>query len=246
MVGRFLVIILALLITTGMKQYRAKMGSLPKPILDSNTYWGPGSPTAADTAIRPFKIDYGADVIEEIREQLSDKAISKLRAPLEGTTFNYGTNTKYLKTVLKYWRDDYLPKWDKHQTFLNKFPQFKTKIQGLDIHFIHIKSATKGDGKKHFPVLLLHGWPGSVVEFYDFIEKLKRESVSFDIVVPSLPGYGFSEVGSIWLFGCLEFIIIVFCIAGCLQSGSECDRNVRCNAQPDAATGIRQVCDPGR
>lgn len=195
MVGRFIVIILAMFITTGIKTYRSNMGTLPKPVLDANYYWGPGSPTAQDISIRPFKIDFGADVIEEMRERLSDKALAKLRDPMEGTTFNYGTNSKYLKTVLKYWRDDYLPKWtDKHQTFLNKYPQFKTKIQGLDIHFIHIKAAAKGS-KKHFPLLLLHGWPGSVVEFYEFIEKLKRENnVAFDIVVPSLPGYGFSQV----------------------------------------------------
>lgn len=193
-VGRLVIIILAMLITTGVKQYRLKMGPLPKPIMDPNVYWGPGSPSAMDTSVRPFKIDYGMDVIEEMRQQMSDKAIAKLRDPMEGTTFNFGMNTKYLKTIVKYWRDDYLPKWtDKHQVFLNKFPQFKTKIQGLDIHFIHIKAAKKGD-QKHFPLLLLHGWPGSVFEFYAFIEKLQKEKVAFDIVVPSLPGYGFSEV----------------------------------------------------
>lgn len=194
--GRFIVIVVAMLITTGLKQYRQKLGVLPKPDLDANFYWGPGSPTAVDTSIRPFKINYGADVIEEMRAQLSDKAIAKLRDPLEGTTFNYGTNTKYLKTVLKYWRDDYLPKWtEKHEVFLNKFPQFKTKIQGLDIHFIHIKATAQRS--KHFPLLLLHGWPGSVVEFYDFVEQLQKEkSLSFDIVLPSLPGYGFSEAAA--------------------------------------------------
>lgn len=197
LIGRFIVIVLALLITNGIKTYRLKMGSLPKPTLDPNTYWGPGTPSSMDTSIRPFKIDYGADVIEEMREKLSDKALAKLREPMEGTTFNYGMNTKYLKTVLKYWRDDYLPKWtEKHQAYLNRYPQFKTKIQGLDIHFIHIKAGNAAEGKKHYPVLLLHGWPGSVVEFYDFIEKLKKEKVAFDIVVPSLPGYGFSEAAS--------------------------------------------------
>lgn len=194
LVGRFIVIIVALLVTTGMKQYKQNLGTLPIPTLDSNKYWGPGSPVASDTSVRPFKINYGADIIEEMREKLSDKALSKLRDPLEGATFNYGANTKYLKTVLKYWRDDYLPKWtEKHQTYLNKYPQFKTKIQGLDIHFIHIK-ATK-EPAKIYPLLLLHGWPGSVVEFYDFIEKIKAvNGIAFDLVVPSLPGYGFSDV----------------------------------------------------
>ena len=176
---------------------RELVGPIPKPAVDESVFWGPGAPTAQDTSIRPFKINYGAEVIEEIRSQLSDTALAKLRDPLEGTTFNYGTNTKYLKTVLKYWRDDYLPKWEaKHQPYLNKFPQFKTRVQGLDLHFIHIKAQKQA--QRHFPLLLMHGWPGSVVEFYDFIEKLQKEQgqFSFDLVVPSLPGFGFSEVRS--------------------------------------------------
>lgn len=194
LMGRFIIIIVAMLVTTGIKTYKQKLGPLPKPVLDANFYWGPGKPGSIDTSIRPFKINYGNEVIEEMRDRLSDKSISLLRAPLEGTTFNYGMNTKYLATVLKYWRDDYLPKWvDTHQVYLNKFPQFKTNIQGLDIHFIHIKA--KKQNAKHFPVLLMHGWPGSVVEFYDFIEKLNKENnYAFDLVVPSLPGYGFSQV----------------------------------------------------
>lgn len=192
--GRIILIVVAMLAAKGFKAYKDNMGPLPKPLFDANFYWGPGTPGAQDTSVRPFKINYGPEVIEEIRAKLSDKALYKLRDPLEGTTFNYGMNTKYLKTVLKYWRDDYLPKWvDKHEVFLNKYPQFKTKIQGLDIHFIHIKSSQQ-EGKKHFPLLLLHGWPGSVFEFYEFIEKIKKEKATFDIVLPSLPGYGFSEV----------------------------------------------------
>lgn len=188
--------IMAMLITNGMKLYKLKMGPLEKPDLDTNTYWGPGTPpTDIDTSVRPFTIDFDSSIIEEMRERLSDRALSKIPAPLEGTTFNYGTNTKYLKTVLTYWRDDYLTEWsDKHQKFLNKFPQFKTNVQGLDIHFIHVKSNKKQGSQKHYPLLLLHGWPGSVAEFYGFIDKLTQEDVSFDIVAPSLPGYGFSEV----------------------------------------------------
>lgn len=196
--GRLVILILAMLITTGIKKYRLSMGPLTKPLLDTDVYWGPGSPpTDMDTSIRPFTIDFGTDVIEEIRNKLSDRSLAKLPAPMEGTTFDYGTNTKYLKTVLKYWRDDYLPKWtDKHQPFLNQYPQFKTRIQGLDIHFIHVKATQQKQqaGQKHFPLLLLHGWPGSLAEFYGFIDKLTRQSIAFDIVAPSLPGYGFSEV----------------------------------------------------
>lgn len=210
LIGRFIVIILAMLITTGLKQYRLKMGPLPVPVLDSNVYWGPGAPKAVDTSIRPFKINYDAQVIDEIRDQLSDKAINKLRDPLEGTTFDYGTNTKYLKTVLKYWRDDYLTKWsDKHELYLNKFPQFKTNIQGLDIHFIHIK-AKQSEGKKHYPLLLMHGWPGSVVEFYEFIEKIQKEKLAaFDLIVPSLPGYGFSDAAAKTGMGSVQISVIM-------------------------------------
>lgn len=124
------------------------------------------------------------------------KRASRLTAPLEGIGFQYGFNTNFLKTVQDYWLNTY--NWRKQEAYLNSFPQFKTKIGGLDIHFVHVKpKGAQNQKKKVLPLLLLHGWPGSFVEFTKIIPLLTKESESddfvFEIVAPSLPGYGFSD-----------------------------------------------------
>lgn len=163
------------------------------PHLESE-WWGPGkAPAKEDTSIRPFKISVSEKVIQDLNHRLDNARLPP--APLEGVNFKYGFNSDYLKVILNYWRNDY--KWEKREAFLNKFPQFKTNIQGLDIHFIHVKPADSTI--KTLPLLLLHGWPGSVREFYSLIDVLnnpqniKDNGVAFELIVPSLPGYGFSS-----------------------------------------------------
>jgi juvenile hormone epoxide hydrolase len=85
--------------------------------------------------------------------------------PLEGTAFEYGFNSKRLEEVVDYWKNSYLANWTERQEYLNKFTHFKTQIQGLRIHYIHVKPEAK-EGLKVYPLLLLHGWPGSIREFY--------------------------------------------------------------------------------
>lgn len=151
-------------------------------------WWGPGQqPAKEDTSIRPFKINVPDDVLEDLNRRLDNTRMPS--APLEGTQFEYGFNSVTLKKVLNHWRTQY--KWRERETMLNRFPQYKTQIQGLDIHYIHIKPA-KGIG---LPLLLLHGWPGSVREFYSLIELLtnNKEGPVFEIIAPSLPGYGWSS-----------------------------------------------------
>lgn len=117
--------------------------------------------------------------------------------PLEGIHFQYGFNTDTLKKIITFWQKEY--KWRDREIFLNKFPQFTTKIQGLDLHFIHVKpKITDPAIKKTIPLLLLHGWPGSVREFYSLIPLLTTKpqhgaDFVFEVVAPSLPGYGFSQ-----------------------------------------------------
>lgn len=117
--------------------------------------------------------------------------------PLENQGFQYGFNSDYLKTVITHWRNKY--QWKEREALLNKFPQFKTNINGLDIHFLRV-TPKNAAGKKVVPLLLLHGWPGSVKEFYDIIPLLTtpRDDADFvfDVVAPSLPGYGFSQGAS--------------------------------------------------
>jgi len=108
--------------------------------------------------------------------------------------WDHGTNKNYLKELCDYWIKDF--DWNKHQLELNKFSNFTTNVDGHEIHFIK----EKGSNPNSVPLLLLHGWPGSVVEFLDIIEKLAHpekfggnKKDSFDVIVPSLPGFGFSS-----------------------------------------------------
>jgi len=104
----------------------------------------------------------------KLAEELSSNSLTP---PLEGIGFEYGFNTEYLQTVLKHWGSGY--DWRAREKLLNKYPQFKTRIEGLDIHFQHVKSESKGGKyKKTLPLLLLHGWPGSFVEFQKIIPLL--------------------------------------------------------------------------
>lgn len=154
-------------------------------------WWGPGKPSKVDTSIRPFKISIPDSVIEDLNYRLDNTRMSA--PPLEGVQFEYGFNSATLAKVLKFWRTEY--RWRDREAFLNKYPQFKTNIQGLDLHFLHIKPSAPVKGVHTVPILLLHGWPGSIREFYSLIELLSahKEGVAFEIVVPSLPGYGFSS-----------------------------------------------------
>ena len=98
-----------------------------------------------------------------------------------------------MKEVCDYWQNEY--DWKAREALLNRFPQFKTEINGLDIHFVHVKSPEENAT----PLVLTHGWPGSVVEFQKVIEPLTnpvahggKAEDAFHVVCPSLPGYGFS------------------------------------------------------
>lgn len=85
--------------------------------------------------------------------------LSRLPPPLEGVAFEYGFNNNYLKTVGEYWMTKY--DWRKHEKALNAFPQFKTSIDGLEVHFLRVgPDSKKAKGKKILPLLLVHGWPG--------------------------------------------------------------------------------------
>ncbi|XP_058124659.1 juvenile hormone epoxide hydrolase 1-like [Anopheles ziemanni] len=200
--GKALLVATTLLTAIVYKQYREMSAPFPVPELNLKRYWGPGDEKQykEDVSIKPFKIDYGPEVIDKLRTKLND--VPALTPPLDGTAFEYGFNTDRLKDVVSYWRTSYLDKWSSgRQKFLNKFPHFHTQIQGLNMHFIHVKPDNVPKGTKVFPLLLLHGWPGSVREFYDIIQKLTAKSDDkpgyvFEVIVPSLPGYGWSQGSS--------------------------------------------------
>lgn len=111
----------------------------------------------------------------------------------EGASWSRGVNTAWLRDLCAYWTDHY--EWRAHERNLNRFPQFIASIEGLDIHFVHVVGEANGAR----PLLLSHGWPGSLYEFWGVVEKLAfpsrfggKPEDAFDLVIPSLPGYGFS------------------------------------------------------
>ena len=140
--------------------------------------------------MKPFKIDISEEILQNIYSKVKNYQWHEM--PDDGG-WNYGTNLDYMKNFSKYWIEKY--DWRKTEEKINKFKNFKSNIEGIDIHFIH----EKGSGSNPKPLLLSHGWPGSIVEFLHIIDQLAhpekfggKEEDSFDVVVPSLPGFGFS------------------------------------------------------
>ena len=140
--------------------------------------------------IKPFKLEVSDKILQNIYSKVKNYPWHEM--PDDGG-WDYGTNLDYMKEFSNYWIKKY--DWKKTEKKINKFKNFKTKINGIDIHFIH----ERGSGSNPKPLLLNHGWPGSIVEFLDIIDQLAhpekfggKEEDSFDVVVPSLPGYGFS------------------------------------------------------
>lgn len=148
-------------------------------------------------------------IIDDLQDRL--EAASNFTPPLEGANFRYGFNSEFLKKILNYWRDEY--NWPKREIYLNSLPQFKTKIYGLDVHFIHAKPEVKSSSVRVIPILLMHGWPGSVREYYELIPKLTKEQEGrdfvFEVICPSLPGYGFSEGAHKPGLGCAEIAVMM-------------------------------------
>ena len=140
--------------------------------------------------VKPFKVNISDQIIKDIYDKVKKYPWHEM--PNDGG-WEYGTNLDYMKEISKYWVNEF--DWRKHEREINKFPNFITKVDDIDIHFIH----EKGSGSKPMPLLISHGWPGTIVEFLHIIEKLAhperfdgKEEDAFDVIVPSLPGFGFS------------------------------------------------------
>lgn len=159
-------------------------------VLASTVFSVPAQHVMADTSIRPFSIHIPDEDIADLKLRL---AASRLPEELSGVGWQYGTDTTWLAQLLAYWQHDF--DWRKQEAQLNRFDQFITAIDGLDIHFIHQRSP-HADAT---PLLITHGWPGSIVEFHKIIEPLTRPELhggdardAFHVVAPSLPGFAFS------------------------------------------------------
>lgn len=140
--------------------------------------------------IRPFRIDIPEADLDDLRDRL---ARTRWPDELPGVDWDYGVPLGYLKELAEYWRSSY--DWRKHEARLNEFPQFTTSIDGTTLHFVHVRSPEP----EALPLILTHGWPGSVVEFTDIIGPLTDPrghggdpADAFHMVAPPLPGFGFS------------------------------------------------------
>jgi pimeloyl-ACP methyl ester carboxylesterase len=149
------------------------------------------STVSTATEIRPFSIDTPEEELTELRRRIAaTRWPSKELVP----DASQGVQLAMLQALARYWATEH--DWRKTEARLNALPQFKTEIDGLDIHFIHVKSPHE----EALPVIITHGWPGSVIELLDVVAPLTdptahggRPEDAFDLVLPSLPGYGLSD-----------------------------------------------------
>ena len=146
------------------------------------------STTAEDKSIRPFRVNVPEAALAGLRQRLA-----ATRLPDQETDPSQGVRLATMKELVRYWEKDY--DWRKVEGRLNALPQFVTTIDGEEIYFIHVRS-------KHpnaMPLIMTHGWPGSIIELLNVIDPLTNPTAhggsaedAFDIVIPSMPGYGFS------------------------------------------------------
>ncbi|MCZ6888326.1 MAG: epoxide hydrolase [Gammaproteobacteria bacterium] len=142
-------------------------------------------------AINPYQIEVGDDVLSALQQRLAD---TRWPDPESVDDWSQGIPLAYVQDVCAYWRDRY--DWRATEARINEIPQFKTQLDGVGIHFLHIVSPHENA----IPLVMTHGWPGSIVEFLKVIGPLSDPvahggdaSDAFHLVIPTLPGYGFSD-----------------------------------------------------
>ncbi len=152
------------------------------------------TPTSMDTLIEEFRVNVPQADLDDLAERL---ARTRWPSTLPGAAWERGVPVDYLRELAGYWRDGF--DWRAQEARLNSYPQYTTHIDGQRIHFLHVKSPEP----EATPLLLIHGWPGSVVEFLNVIGPLSDPrshggdpAQAFDLVIPSLPGFGFSGPAS--------------------------------------------------
>src|SRR5271168_2478302 len=149
-----------------------------------------GEQTAEKNAIRPFQMNFPEAELAELR-----KRINATKWPERETVADasQGVQLTTIQALARYWATEY--DWRKIEAKMNALPQFITEIDGLDIHFMHVRSKHENA----LPLVVTHGWPGSIIEQMKIIDPLTNPtphaasaSDAFDVVIPSMPGYGFS------------------------------------------------------
>ena len=145
---------------------------------------------SGSTSIRPFRIEVAQAELDDLALRLAN---TRLPRPAAGDDWTLGTPNSYLRETVDHWRDEF--DWRKQEARMNDFPHYRTDIDGQTVHFIHVPSAEKDAT----PLLLIHTYPGSFADFLDMIGPLTdpvahggRAEDAFSVVVPSIPGFGFS------------------------------------------------------
>ncbi|TAZ35452.1 epoxide hydrolase [Rhizobium ruizarguesonis] len=144
----------------------------------------------SDEEIRPFKFKASKEQLDDLRRRIKATRFPEREVVDDNSQ---GVQSTTIQKLAKYWAEEY--DWRNVEARLNALPQFTTKIDGVDIHFIHVKAAHQGA----LPIIVTHGWPGSVIEQMKIVKPLTdpaadggSASDAFDVVIPSMPGYGFS------------------------------------------------------
>jgi len=169
----------------------------PRAVLTASAAAGaanlrPARPSAAidPGAIRPFRFEASQDALDDLRKRIEATNWPERETVADASQ---GVQLATIQALARYWATDY--DWRKVEARLNALPNFITEIDGLDIHFIHVRSKHKNA----LPLIVTHGWPGSIIEQLKIIEPLTEPTAhgggasdAFDVVIPSMPGYGFS------------------------------------------------------
>ena len=141
--------------------------------------------------VKPFEIRVSDEVLEDLQRRL---AATRWPDEIPGSDWEYGSNLAYVQELVEYWQNRF--DWRTQERLLNSFQHFKADVDGLEIHFIH----QRGQGPSPMPLIITHGWPGSIFEMHKIIPLLADPAAhggnaadAFDVVAPSLPGFGFSD-----------------------------------------------------
>ena len=144
--------------------------------------------------LEPFTVSVDDKVIEDLKKRL---ALTRWPDEIPDSAWQYGSSLAYLKELVEYWLNDY--DWSRAEELLNGFPQYMVSHEKVDLHFIHVP----GKGPEPLPLIISHGWPGSIYEFVKVIGPLTDPAAyggdpkdAFSLVAPSLPGYGFSSLAN--------------------------------------------------
>ncbi|XP_065294094.1 epoxide hydrolase 1-like isoform X2 [Dermacentor albipictus] len=168
----------------------------PDPFkVNSTGYWGPASiknvraAPQDEPAISKFSVHAPEEALVDLKRRL---ASTKLAEPLQDSRFEYGFNAHELRRVVDHWKDRF--DWRLQERLLNAYEHYHTTIEGIRVHFMYARAKAE-PRTKVYTLLMIHGWPGSVVEFLKIARQLAtpKQGVAFEVICPSIPGYGFSE-----------------------------------------------------